>query len=226
MPRMLDTGIRMNQREEGVELSDFILSEVVELTGAERAELLLWDDAGERSSVYVVPELQGQASSPFVAACLAEARQKRAPVLRHFPENAPELAQRSILCVPLVSKQNLLGMIYTQIDGVFGRFTQDDRDVLMMLANQAAVAVENTSWARSLERRVAERTSEIETVSEVGRELAKLLDTQAAVDAMGDRLHQVFPGQTCMVALYDRSTGLVSWPYWVNSGGHALPLRS
>jgi signal transduction histidine kinase/DNA-binding response OmpR family regulator/tetratricopeptide (TPR) repeat protein len=219
LPRMLDTGIRMNQREEGAELSEFILNEVVELTGAERAELQLWDDEGERSSVYVVPELQGQAASPVAAACLAEARQKRAPVLRYFPETASELEQRSVLCVPLIAGPNLLGVIYAQLDGMFGRFTQDDRDVLVMLANQAAVAVENANMARKLERRVAERTSEIETVSEVGRELAKLLDTQAAVEAMGDRLHQVFPGQPCMVALYDRSTGLVTWPYWVNAEG-------
>ena len=44
---------------------------------------------------------------------------------------------------------------------VFGRFGQQDIDLLMVLANQAAAALENANWTQSLEEKVAARTAEL-----------------------------------------------------------------
>ena len=49
-------------------------------------------------------------------------------------------------------------MLYADIEGAFGRFHDADRDLLAMLAGQAAVALANLRFAGGLEAQVAERT--------------------------------------------------------------------
>jgi GAF domain-containing protein len=58
----------------------------------------------------------------------------------------------------------LLGYLYADIDGAFGRFRDTDRDLLGMLAAQAAVALDNAQWAQGLEAKVAERTADLEAI--------------------------------------------------------------
>ena len=45
----------------------------------------------------------------------------------------------------------MLGYIYADIDGAFGRFHDADRDLMAMLASQAAVALANVRFAEGLE---------------------------------------------------------------------------
>src|SRR5207344_2428201 len=89
-------------------------------------------------------------------------RRNRAVSLRHGPDGAEKIAQRSQLIAPLIVQRELLGYVYCDIDGAFGRFHDGDRDLLAMLASQAAVALANVRFATGLERKVAERTAELE----------------------------------------------------------------
>ncbi len=50
---------------------------------------------------------------------------------------------RSILCVPLKVKSELIGVIYTDNRIRTGIFSESDRDLLLAFADQAAVAIEN-----------------------------------------------------------------------------------
>jgi PAS domain S-box-containing protein len=50
---------------------------------------------------------------------------------------------RSILCVPLKSKEEIIGVIYADNRVASGIFGDTDRDLLTSFANQAAVAIEN-----------------------------------------------------------------------------------
>ena len=59
---------------------------------------------------------------------------------------------------PLIAQRQLLGFLYADIEGVFGRFHDADRDLLAMLASQAAVALANLRASEGLEAKVAERT--------------------------------------------------------------------
>ena len=70
-------------------------------------------------------------------------RRTRAVTLTHGPESASELDQRSRIIAPLIAQRQLLGYLYVDIDGAFGRFRESDRDLLGMLASQAAVALDN-----------------------------------------------------------------------------------
>ena len=65
---------------------------------------------------------------------------------------------RSILCVPLMVKTDLIGVIYTDNRIRTGIFSESDRDLLIAFANQAAVAIENARLFSSLKRTLEEVT--------------------------------------------------------------------
>ena len=65
---------------------------------------------------------------------------------------------RSILCVPLTVKSELIGVIYADNRIRSGIFTESDRDLLIAFANQAAVAIENARLFSSLKRTLEEVT--------------------------------------------------------------------
>jgi PAS domain S-box-containing protein len=65
---------------------------------------------------------------------------------------------RSILCVPLMVKTDLIGVIYTDNRIRSGIFSEADRDLLISFANQAAVAIENARLFSSLKVTLEEVT--------------------------------------------------------------------
>ncbi|NLF02787.1 MAG: GAF domain-containing protein, partial [Anaerolineales bacterium] len=230
LKRILDIGVRLNQRREAAELPGLVLDEVVELTGAERAALLLVDDTGGRrvaaasvTGKTVGAEDLGADSRTLAwlgaaASTLDEAAGRRVPILSHLPVDAPELEQNSVLCVPLEAQGRLVGLVYAELGGHFGRFGAQDCDMLTVLANQAAVALVNAEWANTLERRVEERTAELETINDIGQGLARQLDTQAIVELVGERIGEVIVADATDIHLYDRQAGLVHCVYSVEQG--------
>ncbi len=97
-------------------------------------------------------------------------------------------------------------MLYADIEGAFGRFHDADRDLLAMLAGQAAVALANLRFAGGLEAQVAERTAEarsaqadaeqraaeLAVINGIQQGMAASLDFQGIVDLVGDKLREVF----------------------------------
>jgi len=65
---------------------------------------------------------------------------------------------RSILCVPLKVKNDLIGVIYADNRIRAGIFSETERDLLSAFANQAAVAIENARLFSSLKNTLAEVT--------------------------------------------------------------------
>ncbi len=130
---------------------------IVALAGAERGYLMLRDaNTGELSlraahNVDAAEALEGEAfaiSRSVVQRVLATGT----PVLttnaqedRRF-RHAASIAGyslRSILCVPLVAKGELIGVLYADNRMRAGLFSEQTRDLLMAFADQAAVALEN-----------------------------------------------------------------------------------
>jgi adenylate cyclase len=50
---------------------------------------------------------------------------------------------RSVMCVPLIGKKNMFGVIYADKLGVAAPFSEDDADLLNAIAAQTAIAVDN-----------------------------------------------------------------------------------
>ena len=81
---------------------------------------------------------------------------------------------RSILCVPLKVKDDVIGVIYADNRIRAGIFTEAERNLLTAFANQAAVAIENARLFESVRRTLAEVT-----------ELKNLMDNVFASIASG-----------------------------------------
>ena len=135
------------------------------------------------------------------------------PILRHAPEDAAQLEQTSILCVPLEAQGTLVGLVYAELGGHFGRFVPQDRDLLTVLANQAAVALENAAWSANLERRVVERTAELTIINSIGEAMARQLDVDTITKIVGDKVREIFQAEMGDILLYNAGTGMIQEAY-------------
>jgi len=198
--RLVDTGRRLNEQASSASLHALLIEEAAGLLGARRVLLVLQtaggiDVAGARVPDGETPAALLQAIEPW----LDEARRTGRTALRHGPDHAEALDQRSCLVAPLVAQRQLLGCLYADIEGRFGRFDDGDRDRLTTLAAQAAVALANLRRQEDLERQLAERTAQAESragelavVSSIQQGIAAELDLRGIVDLVGDKLRQVF----------------------------------
>ena len=242
--RLVDTGLRLNELRSVEELHEFLIDEATELSGAERVLLALETPQGLQVAGSLVP--RGEDAGALlgeVTASLAEVKRTRTASLAHAPAGAPELEQRSRIVAPLIAQRQLLGYLYADLDGAFGRFRESDRDLLGMLASQAAVALDNAQWSHGLEQKVAERTEELNAsngkleqranelaiINAVQSGLASQLDIQAIFDLVGDKLRDTFDAQSVSIYTYDRQTNLMHFRYLIEKGERQfqepIPLR-
>ena len=142
--RLVDTGLRLNELGSEAAWREFLVDEVTELSGAERVLLVLETPGGVEIAGAELPF--GEEPAAVLAAIdpwIEEARHTRAVGLRHVPGRKKPIDRRSSIVAPLIAQRELLGYLYCDIDGAFGRFHDSDRDLLAMLASQAAVALAN-----------------------------------------------------------------------------------
>ena len=224
--RLVDTGTRLNELRDGEALQDFLIEEITELSGAERVLLIVDAADGLRVVGSLVPKGEDAAMLlKAVTPWLLEARRTRAVSLRHGPDGAQPVDQRSCLVAPLVAQNKLLGFVYADIEGAFGRFTDADRDLLAMLAAQAAVALANAQWAQGLERKVAERTAalnervgELEMIAAIQRGVAGQLNFDAIVQLVGDKLREVFNTGDVSIMWWDHEADTIQALYRYEHG--------
>ena len=153
--RVLDISLRMNETHDLETLLDYVMQQVIELSDAERGFVALGSDP-DHFDVPVtrgigLQDLHGERATVSLTV-LRQAAQKRESVLLQdavadarfgTSESVLDLNIRSVLCVPLISRSDLVGMIYVDNRTVKGRFTQDDVELLSVFGNQAASAIEN-----------------------------------------------------------------------------------
>jgi len=231
--RLVDTGLRMNELRSRDALLDFLLDEATELSGAERV-LVVEANAGDPKALRsLVP--RGEDARAALAAALPHvdaAVRARAGFLAHVPDAAPELAQRSIVAAPLVVRNEAISCLYCDIDGAFGRFRDADRDLLAMLASQAAIALDHARWSEGLEAKVAQRTAELSAsnaeleqranelaiINSIQQGISASLDFQGIVDLVGDKLREVLGTDDIGIRWHEPDTDLVHYLYQYEHG--------
>jgi len=106
--------------------------------------------------------------------------------------NDPYISQgraKSILCMPVIFKGTLSGLLYLENKLTSGAFTIARSKILGLLCGQAAISLENAklyerieNYAQTLERRVQERTNELAMRNEaMQREIQERLRMQEAL---------------------------------------------
>lgn len=80
---------------------------------------------------------------------------------------------KSVLCVPLIDKGNLIGILYLENNLVTNTFTPERVEVLKILSAEIAIALENArlyadleTYNQTLEEKVEERTHELNIMNE------------------------------------------------------------
>lgn len=68
---------------------------------------------------------------------------------------------KSLLCIPVEFKRNLMGILYLENDLIDGAFTGQHMLVLRVLTSQLAISMENSRLYHSMEKIIDERTEEL-----------------------------------------------------------------
>jgi Nif-specific regulatory protein len=188
-------------------LQKHLLELVFEVVPAERGAILLVGDShDEFTSIFGVDKAAGenrpvQVSRTIIFKVLEE---KTAMMSNDVTAN-PALSSaesiiasqiRSILCVPLVSFERLLGVIYLDGSAVSARFDKDHLELMTAVAGIAAVALDNArhvEWLESENRRLqaaveadSSMVGESKRMKQVYQFLAKVAPTDSTVLIRGE----------------------------------------
>ncbi|HEX2995552.1 MAG TPA: adenylate/guanylate cyclase domain-containing protein, partial [Anaerolineales bacterium] len=154
------------------EVLQIVMDTIVRLTGAERGFLMLRDELGGGEMVIRIArnwehESINQNEFAISRTVIQRVIDSGEAVLTTNAQEDPRFggqesiiafSLRSILCVPLSVKSQLIGVIYTDNRIRTGIFSESERDLLLDFANQAAVSIENARLFSSLKRTLQEVT--------------------------------------------------------------------
>jgi GAF domain-containing protein/CheY-like chemotaxis protein len=134
----------------------------------------------------------------------------------------------SWLGVPILAGDRVLGAIALERLLAYA-FSESDERLLSTLASSMGVALENARLFDETKRLLGEteqRNAELAVVNEIGGALAQQLDFQAIIDLVGERVAGTFRSKDMFVAIYDRATNLISFPYELDDGRrmHGEPI--
>ena len=206
----------------------------MELSGAERCFILLgtWEKGGSWAESLGIMAGEEDEVKMLAAPLLQEAQTSWKPVLRDemgeaLEGDVPELHQRSALALPLLTGGKVRGLLYGDMRHIFGRFEQRDVDMLSLLANQAASALENADWSFTLEQKVERRTEQLQSansslkqrnaelaiINKVQEGLVAELDIQAIYDLAGEQISEIFPQADAGIRIIDNKSNLIHFPF-------------
>ncbi len=160
----------VNSTLEVNEVLQIVMDTIVRLTGSERGFLMLRDERGEMSIRIArnweqesINQNESSISRSVVQRVIDGGEAVLTTNAREDPrfggqESIIAFNLRSILCVPLAVKSEVIGVIYTDNRIRTGIFSESDRDLLLGFANQAAVSIENARLFSSLKRTLEEVT--------------------------------------------------------------------
>ncbi len=149
-----------------------VMDTIIRLTGAERGFLMLGQAGADGLEVRVARnwerESLGNSELEISQTIVQRVATNGQPVLTTNAQDDPRFEDqksvvaynlRSILCVPLQVKHELIGVIYADNRVKSGLFTKRHLELLTGFANQAAVAIENARLFASVRQTLDEVTA-------------------------------------------------------------------
>jgi GAF domain-containing protein/CheY-like chemotaxis protein len=125
---------------------------------------------------------------------------------------------KSLAFVPLIMEGEIRGILSLQNMRRENAFPEPTVQLLSTLANAMSMALQNAQSFKAEQERVAE----LAIVNKVQEGLASKLEFQSIIDLVGDKVREITRAQSVFIALYDKATGMISWPYWSDLNGERI----
>lgn len=200
---------------------DQVMDSIIQLTGAERGFLMLFDDDGnltipvrrnfdqetiEQNAVAISRTITNRVLETNQAIITTNAQEDprfagQASVVAH--------ALRSIMASPLRVRGNVIGVVYVDNRVRTGLFIEQDLDVLETFAGQAAVAIDNARLFRATDQALNARVEELTMLQRMDRELNETLDLNTAMRVTLEWSIRVCGAQSASLGLMDAESGKV-----------------
>jgi len=175
---LLDVTRRINAEADPDVVLGTIVDSLVSVVGADRGFVMLRDDDGElkftiardrngkpleekkfRVSHGVVDEVAESGKTRLIDdAAASDAYNARMSII--------SLSLRTILCVPLITKASVIGVIYVDSNAITRRFTEDDVPLIEAFAAQAAATLERVRLQQAEVER-DKMAAQLEVASEI-----------------------------------------------------------
>lgn len=174
---LAEIGQLINSSLDTNEVLQIVMDTIVRLTGAERGFLMLRNKEGKLETRFArnweqetLEDSEFAISNTIINRVVEDGK----PILTTNAQEDPRFGGqesimahnlRSILCVPLMVKDDLIGVIYADNRVRTGLFAEKDRDLLYAFGNQAAVSLENARLFESVQTTLSE-VSELKNLME------------------------------------------------------------
>jgi histidine kinase len=122
--------------------------------------------------------------------CVALGEATRHPVFRTDPY-VRERKPRSVLCLPIVHQERMIGAVYLENNLMADAFTVDRLEALGILLAQLAISIENALMFSRLEELVAARTGELTRANQQLREQAEAREQMESQLRLAQKLQAV-----------------------------------
>ena len=253
---LADISQTVNSTLEPDEVLRVVMDTIIRLTGAERGFLMLRDADGNMA-IRIARNWEQESINPNEFAISRTVIQRvidsGIAVLTTNAQEDPRFGGqdsivaynlRSILCVPLKVKDVLTGVIYTDNRIRSGIFTNTERDLLRVFANQAAIAIENARLFASVRRTLAEVTELKNLMDNVFASIvsgvittdaqnqiilcnraAETIIGRSTPDLVGHRLDDVLPGVAKDIHPHLEAVRRTDKPILGLEFNHTLPQR-
>ncbi|HLF46273.1 MAG TPA: GAF domain-containing protein [Chitinophagaceae bacterium] len=126
------------------------------------------------------------------------------------------LPPMSALFVPMIVGDIVKGSVSLQNVEKENAFTDSDLRLLTTLTNSMSVALENARLfdeSNRLLNDAKQRASELATVNNITQALASQINLEELIDLVGDEIRQLFKANIVYLALLDKESNIISFPY-------------
>jgi signal transduction histidine kinase len=171
------------------EVLNQVMDAIIQLTGAERGFLMLYDEMSSRLDMRVARHFENgsipEGELKISQTVIQRAFETREGILSNnaqeddrFSGQASVIGYqlRSIMCAPLRVRDKALGAVYVDNRLSNGVFDQDDLNLLLTFANQAATAIDNAQLFTQTDQQLSKRVDEISRFQQIDRQLNNSLD--------------------------------------------------
>jgi len=211
---LVETSKLLNSTLDLDELLDVILNLSAQIMEAQVSSLLLLDKMRKKLVLHVSPSEKPSKKKRLeikmgegIAGWVADHKK---PVIsnqvKEDPRYCPELEEQigfsidSLICVPLLRRGKLIGVVTASNKMNEKKFDQEDLDIFSSLADQIAIALDNSY----LFSQAKKKTLETETLLEVEKSLSSSLNLNELLDLILDSLLKVVKYDAVAIFLIDQ----------------------